>query len=185
MKLIQQTTGNPNSIVSPRFPSTRPRRLRFHAPCFYKGEIWSVEPPGCLCSACNDVSESVATAPTQGLTCSAPRRRKGQVFPLVSLILKECGIPSDSGQTPKYISLLTSRSWKEHHGLDVFAIFFKQFWLFMWGNTFCRILLNFRGEVETRWVKEHQRVIPTVISSLAAGQWSCLGGWVHLVTTCL
>lgn len=92
------------------FFAKRLRRLCFHTPCFYKGEIWSVEPPGCLGSACNDVSESTATAPTQGLTCSAPRRRKGQVFPLVSSILKECGIPSDSGQTPKYINLLTSRS---------------------------------------------------------------------------
>lgn len=77
-------------------------------PCFYNGEIWSVEPPGCLGSACNDVNESVATASTQGLTCSSPCRRKGQVFWLVSLILKECGIPSDSGQTPKYITLLSS-----------------------------------------------------------------------------
>lgn len=32
-----------------------------------------------------------------------PRCRKGQVFPLVSLILKECGVPSDTGKTPIYI----------------------------------------------------------------------------------
>lgn len=117
-------------LAIPYFFAKRLRRLCFHTPCFYNGEIWSVEPPGCLGSACNDVSESTATAPTQGLTCSAPRWRKGQVFPLVSSILKECGIPSDSGRTPKYINLLTSRSWKEQQGLDVLAVFFKQFWLF-------------------------------------------------------
>lgn len=71
----------------------------------FKGEIWSVEPPGCLGSACNDVSESVATAPTQGLSCSGPTLQKRPGFSLVSLILKECGIPSDSGKTPKYINL--------------------------------------------------------------------------------
>ena len=68
-----------------------------------------------------------------------PHRRKGQVFPLVSLILKECGIPSDSGQTPKYINLLTNRSWKEQHRLDVLDIFFKQFWLFTLGNVYSQL----------------------------------------------
>ena len=123
----------------PRAPAKRPRRLRFQAPCFYKGkygvssllDVW-VQPVTMWARAWpQHLHKALPVLP--------PHRRKGQVFPLVSLILKECGIPSDSGQTPKYINLLTNRSWKEQHRLDVLDIFFKQFWLFTLGNTYSQL----------------------------------------------
>lgn len=113
------------------FAFLQPQLMWLHprAQCFCKGEIWSVEPPGCLGSGCNDLSESVAAAPTQGLTCSVPMLEKRAGFsPLVSLILKECGIPSDSGCIPKYINLLVPAGQeKSSEGLDMLAIFCKQF----------------------------------------------------------
>lgn len=167
------------------------KRLRFHAPCFCRGkygvssllDVW-VQP----------VTMWVRAWPQhlhKALPVLPPQRRKGQVFPLVGLIWKECGIPSDSGQTPKYINLLTSRSWKEQHGLDVLAIFFKQSWLFMWGNTYCKspeckckrvgccsvFKKRRRNKMSKGASKSYAELwLWSVISSLAAGQWSCLRG---------
>lgn len=95
-----------------------------------------------------------------------PRRRKGQVFSLVSLIWKECGVPSDSGETPKYINLLIPVGHeKSSEGRTCWLHFLKQFWLFMRGGT-CSTLpvsrrsvgipLSFRVGGETRRVKAHQ-----------------------------
>lgn len=62
-----------------------------------------------------------------------PRRRKGQAFPPCWFNLKGMRYPLWLRQNSQiYKPTYTSRSWKEQRGLDVLAILFKQFCLFMW-----------------------------------------------------
>lgn len=107
-----------------------------------------------------------------------PRWRKGQVFPLVSLILKECGVPSDTGKTPIYITLLIQAGQENSETL---ALFLKRFWSLDVGSA---LICPFTSEVwsgaeffaqetgETRWLKHP--------SATASPETSA-----QLVTTCL
>lgn len=80
------------------------------------------------------------------------RWRKGQVFPLVSLILKECGVPSDTGETPQiYNRTHTSRSGKEQRE---FGHILKPFWVtFFLRSVRCRCFLFLFFFPRKRWNK--------------------------------
>lgn len=89
---------------------------------------------------------------------------KGRFFWLVSLILKECGIPSDLVRLPNNIALLSSTGWTEAiptitcRSGHVEGQNCAQFLRRMWG----------------RWVKEHQRR-PSCLRSIA---WQHISGAV-------